>query len=82
MNQNNISNNNCSSCFIDYVDYTTTSLNNYNSLFKIIFVSNIIQVMDQDIPNNITLQAISEARNLILLNDHNNIDDFFDALEK
>ena len=81
MNQNNISNYSNSSCYLDYSDYTTTSAKNYNDIFRIIFIQNIVNEEIFKIPNSTTNLAIFEARNHLLIKEHHSVSDFFDDLE-
>lgn len=67
-----------SSSFVGYLDYTTTSLGNYNNIYNILS-KNIIK---SNIPTFRTKDAIIEARNHNNLKGFNNIDDVFDDLEK
>ena len=67
-----------SSSFVCFADYTNSSVNNYSTIYQI--VSNY-QIIER-IPNLITEIAVAEARDHTDLKEFNNIEDFFDDLEK
>ncbi len=82
MNQNNYQNviMPSTSSFVDYTDYTSTSVGNYNNILQIVTKSTLI--IAEPNPNIDTIHAVVEARDHGNLKPYKNLSDLFEDLEK